>query len=767
MKRTLALLCALVMALSVLPAISFAANDRDMVAMEDHDPVNFYVTDLDWTSVEPGATLSNAQKYFYIGISENSGMFAAGWLIGYPNAYMSVTAQSSTWSGGIIAQIGNSWDDDEAWSDKFASVANVTYVGQSGGSPKGVEGVMYINGGNYLNSGAFGGVQMGGNFHRFTVAYNVKPDKEECLYEAGVGYYLPLDLIMYEFEFMQYNAVGSPISSPNAVLDFTPWVEENYEPWFSGTDGKILVYEDDGGPVVGPTTVTEYFYVDGELWNTVTHEEGAVWDMPVYTPADGYTFSGFEMVEEHEYYGTTSIIVLTTNYYLNGELYATVNYDYGTEPVAPVYTPAAGETFSGWIYNEEDGNYYGTTDAVMVTITIVYQYQDGDVIDTVEYVVPYGTSYNYVSPVIDGYIAEPQTVAGVATENYTVHVNYALVPYYHVVIHFVDSLNMMDEIYPAIEGTYANGYVINFEYPVIDGYTYENQGMPGTHTVTGDVEIYVKYVPNEYPLTIIYQYEDGTQAAEPYNGMYLYKREYTVVSPVIEGYTADYPVVNGVMVIDGETIYVTYSANPYTITVHIVDEEGNPVGEDIVTDVPYGEEYEIDLPEIPGYVTPDNPTGTCTGDDEITVVYTVAYNPVPPTVEANKAEIRTRATEDGLKDIRFIYTVHFNDSYIVYKTNTYGPTTEYYKIVDFYSVLALETGKTTTVKGTNIYAMYEDAEGEEDMNAFLFTAVLRGVKEANWDTMITATPYITYTMGGVTETVDGSVVTNSVNGAAN
>ena len=775
MKRTLALLIALVMALALVPAISFAEGAGEI--NPDHDPVNFALTNVDFTNVTAtadggsGVPSTSSKKFFTINLSEYSGLFAAEWMIDYPEEFVGITAESSTWSAGIIAQINNSWDDEEAWSDKFASVVNIEYVGGNGGEPRGVEGNIYIRGGNYLMSGTYGGVQMGGAFHRFAYVLNVTPTTNDVLQDAN-GYYLPVDLTVTEFEYMIYVS-GSPKASGNcADPDNTQWfvndyTNPSYSPFLSDTDGKIYVT-----PVQGeepPAMVTENFYVDGELWQTVEHEEGADWDMPVYTPAEGYTFTGFEEVEPHEWYGYTEEIppVMVTEYfYVDGELYTTVEHEEGAEWAMPEYTPAEGYTFSGFEEAEEH-MWYGTTEQIMVNVTIVYQYQDGDVIDTVVYTVPYGTEYNYESPMIQDYIAEPQAVTGTATEDITVFVNYAPVPYYHVVIHFVDIYDLNDEIYPAIEGTYPNGYVINFEYPVIEGYTYESQGLPGTHTVTGDVEVYVKYNPNEYPLTIIYQYEDGTQAAEPYYGMYLYKRDYTVESPVIEGYTADYPVVNGTMVIDGETIYVTYYANEYTITVHLVDEDGQPVGEDIVITVNYGEDYEVELPDIDGYVTPDNPTGVCEGDDEITVVYVEAYEPVPPTVAATKAEIRARATEDGLKDLRFIFTVNFNDSYVTYKGNNYGPTELYYKIIEFYSILMNEAGKTSKVKGDNIYTMYEDAEGEANANVFTYTAVLKGIKEANFAKVITATPYITYTMGGVTVTVDGPAIEASVNTASN
>ncbi len=713
MKRTLAMLCALVMALAVLPAVSFAAE------FPDHAPVNFYVTDLDWTDVQPGSTLSTAQKFQYFGITEGSGMFAMGYLINYLPDYFAPTAYSVTWSGGLTAQISQTWDDEEEYSDKINVVANINYAGQSGGSPKGETGKMYVNGGMYLGSGQYGGCQMGGYLVRLAMGYVAQPAKEDCLYEAGVGYYLPVALTIYEFEYMVYDENHSPKSSDKCV-ELIEDTEADYEyaPWLTATDGKILIYADDGGPeeteppVTEPPviTVTETFYLNGEFFAEVTHDEGAEWEMPAYTPDEGYTFSGWTETSEHVWNGTTS--------------------------------------------------------QIMYTLTIVYQYQDGDVIDTVEYTLPYGTAYSYDSPEIEGYTAYPAVVEGTLTDNDTVHVNYAAIPYYHFIIHFVDAYNMNDELAPAIEGEYPANYELTFEYPVIEGYTYEQQGQTGSQIITGDGELYAKYVPNTYVLTIIYQYADGSEAAEAYTGEYLYKRDYSVESPVIEGYTADYPVVNGQMCIDGETIYVTYTANEYTITVHLVDENGEPVGEDIVVTVSYGDDYTIALPEIDGYDPVDPVTGKCDGDAEFTVTYTESYIPVPPTVEGTKADLRARATEDAYRDLRFIYTVTFNDSYINYKGSNYGPTEEYYQITKYWSTLATATN-SITVKGTTIYTMYEDAEGEENTGVFTFAAVLKAVKEANFDIEVTATPYINYTYAGVTEEYVGDPVAASVNTAAN
>lgn len=139
---------------------------------------------------------------------------------------------------------------------------------------------------------------------------------------------------------------------------------------------------------------------------------------------------------------------------------------------------------------------------------------------------------------------------------------------------------------------------------------------------------------------------------------------------------------------------------------------------------------------------------------------------IPPTIEASRAELRTRPEADSRADLRFIFTVHFNDSCIDYRGNTYGPNENAYKIERIWSVLSAE-GRSVTVEGKNIFAMYEDADGGEDANCFTFTAVLVGMRPENFDVDVTAVPYMTYSLDGVSATVNGNDITDSVNGAQN
>lgn len=69
------------------------------------------------------------------------------------------------------------------------------------------------------------------------------------------------------------------------------------------------------------------------------------------------------------------------------------------------------------------------------------------------------------------------------------------------------------------------------------------------------------YIINEitYPLSIQYVYEDGTQAAEPYNGELKEGQAYSVISPKIAGYSADYRKIEGIMGGQGIEKTVTYT----------------------------------------------------------------------------------------------------------------------------------------------------------------------------------------------------------------
>ena len=139
--------------------------------------------------------------------------------------------------------------------------------------------------------------------------------------------------------------------------------------------------------------------------------------------------------------------------------------------------------------------------------------------------------------------------------------------------------------------------------------------------------------------------------------------------------------------------------------------------------------WELFVPGVPGEPEPD---------------------PVPPEIHVDCAELRQRTQADSRADLRFIFFVQFNDSVVEYEGETYGPG-EAFHIDSFYATLTANN-KSVVVPGNNIYEMYP-----EDMEpGFTFTAVLKGIKPANFDTAISALGTLEFT-----ELATGEAMTNN------
>ena len=136
------------------------------------------------------------------------------------------------------------------------------------------------------------------------------------------------------------------------------------------------------------------------------------------------------------------------------------------------------------------------------------------------------------------------------------------------------------------------------------------------------------------------------------------------------------------------------------------------------------------------------------------IVVLESYEPVAPTVEAERAEIRERAAQDGKSDVRFIFKVTFNDSCVDYKGERVGPTTDYYEVTAIDALITFGSN-TATMIGKNIYSMGGDS--------FTYTAVVSGVPERVYAQMFTAQPRITYVLGEESTTVTGESIRVCVN----
>ena len=109
--------------------------------------------------------------------------------------------------------------------------------------------------------------------------------------------------------------------------------------------------------------------------------------------------------------------------------------------------------------------------------------------------------------------------------------------------------------------------------PPKEGYTADTERVKGV--LDKDMEYDVVYTAEDYTLTILYVYQDGTEAAETYTEVLHFGDEYSVESPVINGYYTNKKKVEGTMPARDVTVTVIYVKNQVVIT---IDDFETPLG---------------------------------------------------------------------------------------------------------------------------------------------------------------------------------------------
>ena len=210
------------------------------------------------------------------------------------------------------------------------------------------------------------------------------------------------------------------------------------------------------------------------------------------------------------------------------------------------------------------------------------------------------------------------------------------------------------------------------------------------------------------------------------------------------------------------TVTATYAINKYTVT--FVD----GLTEEVITTVEVEHGAAATAPAAPeheGYTfigwNPED-FSEVTENMTVTAMYEeIPYTPVAPTIAAKGAELRARTTEDGKKDVRFIFEVTFNDSYVNYKGKTYGPTTDYYQITDISVDLKMDNGTTNTIAANSIFSM------DKTNWTYRVTVVVKGIPEDKFDVEFSLVPTLTYVMGETTGTATCDALKTTVNDILN
>ncbi len=190
MKKVIALIIALLMALSLTPAVFAAAEENEEPARD---------VSVTYTGQTVNATNLNVggKFQFTLSVSANSKMWSGHWLIDYPEEYVTPTNYSVTWSGGITYAINQSWEEGNPTSDKPNFVCNKAYEGMTGSTPYGEAGNMYSVVGMFLTTFEHGGLQMGGPFIRMTYQIDRFPSTAVAQHDS-TGYYLEFPIIVLE-----------------------------------------------------------------------------------------------------------------------------------------------------------------------------------------------------------------------------------------------------------------------------------------------------------------------------------------------------------------------------------------------------------------------------------------------------------------------------------------------------------------------------------------------------------------------------------------
>ena len=135
--------------------------------------------------------------------------------------------------------------------------------------------------------------------------------------------------------------------------------------------------------------------------------------------------------------------------------------------------------------------------------------------------------------------------------------------------------------FPDYNGTYNFGEEYDVTSPAKPGYTVDKALVAGIVYENTVIDVY--YTPNTVKLSVFYQYLDGSTAADPHFETLHAGDRYSVVSPVIEGYTASIAVVEGTM--PGQDLQVIVWYRPDTAE----ENEGRvPLGDGTTMITEYG-----------------------------------------------------------------------------------------------------------------------------------------------------------------------------------
>ena len=196
----------------------------------------------------------------------------------------------------------------------------------------------------------------------------------------NINYYI--DDVLYKTDSYQYNDnIDALEMAEKAGYTFSGWDKE--------LPTNMPAYDIDVYGTYNKNTYYINYYIDNVLYKTISYLYDNSIKVLEVTSKTGYTFSGWDKVlptnmpaQDIDVYGTYNINTYQINYYIDNELYKTLNYKYN-ELINNLDVPEkSGYTFSGWDKElptnmpAENLNFYGSY--VIATYQITYVYEEGN-----------------------------------------------------------------------------------------------------------------------------------------------------------------------------------------------------------------------------------------------------------------------------------------------------------------------------------------------------------------------------------------------------
>lgn len=196
----------------------------------------------------------------------------------------------------------------------------------------------------------------------------------------NINYYI--DGVLYKTDNYQYN------DNINA-LEMAERTGYTFSGWDRELPTNMPAHDIDVYGTYSKNTYYINYYIDNVLYKTISYLYDDSIKVLEVTSKTGYTFSGWDKVlptnmpaQNIDVYGTYNINTYQINFYIDNELYKTVNYKYN-ELINNIEIPKkSGYTFSGWDKElpinmpAENLNFYGSY--VIATYQITYVYEEGN-----------------------------------------------------------------------------------------------------------------------------------------------------------------------------------------------------------------------------------------------------------------------------------------------------------------------------------------------------------------------------------------------------